>query len=168
VIEAGEWYRLAGSVSGSSQEPGEDEDFVWGVAYRIDPEKEDEVRAYLEYREKNGYTSHDVQVFGVSPSDGKEIIVVPSATIWIGRLDNPAFVGYEPIHKLSKTIYESHGPSGPNKDYLYKLAESVRRLYPNVRDEYLFELEDSVRTLENRSGEMDGLSNVHGVGHAHE
>ena len=29
------------------QEPGEEEDYVWGVAYRIDPSKEDEVRAYL-------------------------------------------------------------------------------------------------------------------------
>jgi cation transport regulator ChaC len=29
------------------KEPGEEEDYVWGVAYRIDPDKEDEVRAYL-------------------------------------------------------------------------------------------------------------------------
>jgi cation transport regulator ChaC len=29
------------------QEPGEEEDYVWGVAYRIDPSKEDEVRDYL-------------------------------------------------------------------------------------------------------------------------
>lgn len=29
------------------KEPGEEEDYVWGVAYRIDPSKEDEVRAYL-------------------------------------------------------------------------------------------------------------------------
>ena len=29
------------------------------------------------------------------------------------------------------------------KDYVYKLAESVRQLYPDVRDDYLFELEVS-------------------------
>lgn len=29
------------------QEPGEGEDYVCGIAYRIDSEKEDEVRAYL-------------------------------------------------------------------------------------------------------------------------
>jgi cation transport regulator ChaC len=35
------WSRADG------KEPGEEEDYVWGVAYRIDPDKEDEVRAYL-------------------------------------------------------------------------------------------------------------------------
>jgi cation transport protein ChaC len=59
VIEAKEWHKLAGSVcpltlddkeeegGTDEQEPGEEEDYVWGVAYRIDPSKEDEVRVYL-------------------------------------------------------------------------------------------------------------------------
>lgn len=29
------------------------------------------------------------------------------------------------------------------QDYVYKLAESVRKLYPDVKDDYLFELEVS-------------------------
>jgi cation transport protein ChaC len=61
-------------------------------------------------------------------------------------------VGYEPIDQLAQTIYNREGPSGPNRvrlselmsqDYVYKLAESVRKLYPNVKDDYLFELEVS-------------------------
>lgn len=70
-------------------------------------------------------------------------------------------MGFEPVDQLAKTIYERAGPSGPNKvslttkvfewvaetdeykDYVYKLAESVRQLYPDVRDDYLFELEAS-------------------------
>lgn len=52
VIEAKEWHKLAGSVRlvceiADEKEPGQEEDYVWGVAYRIDPSKEDEVRAYL-------------------------------------------------------------------------------------------------------------------------
>ena len=30
-----------------------------------------------------------------------------------------------------------------SQDYVYKLAESVRKLYPDVKDDYLFELEVS-------------------------
>lgn len=29
------------------KEPGRDEDYVWGMAYRIDPNKADEVKAYM-------------------------------------------------------------------------------------------------------------------------
>ncbi|RSH93087.1 hypothetical protein EHS25_007440 [Saitozyma podzolica] len=130
VIEAKEWHALAGS----NPDPT-DEDFVWGVAYRIDPVKEDEVRAYLEHREKNGYTSHDVHVYSMDENE-REVIAVEDATIWIGKLDNPAFVGYEYPDHLAATIVQRHGPSGPNK-----LAESVRELYPHVRDDYLFDLE---------------------------
>jgi cation transport regulator ChaC len=44
-----EYHRLMASSGRClmKQEPGEEEDYVWGVAYRIDPSKEDEVRAYL-------------------------------------------------------------------------------------------------------------------------
>ncbi|KAK1921053.1 ChaC-like protein [Papiliotrema laurentii] len=146
VIEAPEWHRLAGETPLSAEE-----DTVWGIAYRIDPEKEQEVRAYLEHREKNGYTLHQVPLYGLSKQTGKEHILVPSSDIWIGKLDNPAFVGYEPIPTLAQTIHEREGPSGPNKDYLYRLAESVRELYPHVRDDYLFTLEAAVKALDKAS-----------------
>lgn len=58
-----------------------DEDIVWGVAFRIDPEKEEEVKAYLEHREKNGYTPHVVPVFAYASKedeteDNEEVVVV--------------------------------------------------------------------------------------------
>ncbi|KAI5454604.1 hypothetical protein NCC49_003498 [Naganishia albida] len=144
VIEADDWHKISGHPPDDS-----DEDYVWGVVYRIDPEKEDEVRSYLEIREQNGYTQHEVPVYAAS-EDGKETAVVPSATIWIGRLDNPAFVGYEPVDQLAERILSCQGPSGPNRDYLYRLAESVRDLYPSVKDHYLFELEAKCKQLEAR------------------
>ncbi|KAL1409001.1 hypothetical protein Q8F55_005825 [Vanrija albida] len=142
VINAADWHKLA------KEDPhADDEDIVWGVAYRIDPAKEDEVRAYLEYREKNGYTSHDVPVYHTA-EDGTEAIVVPESTIWIGNLDNEAFVGYEPLDVVADLISKRHGPSGPNKEYLYRLAEAVRQLYPHVKDPYLFELDRAVKSRE--------------------
>ncbi|KAK8861199.1 hypothetical protein IAR55_002018 [Kwoniella newhampshirensis] len=139
VIEAREWHKLEGITLGEGEVLPED--YVWGMAYRIDPEKERDVRHYMEFREKNGYTCHEVPVYSMSPDGKTEEIVVKNSTIWIGKPDDPAFVGYEPIDVLAKTIAERTGPSGPNKEYLYKLAESVRHLYPHVKDDYLFNLE---------------------------
>ncbi|KAK6907027.1 hypothetical protein I203_101016 [Kwoniella mangroviensis CBS 8507] len=146
VIEAREWHKLEGlNTPKGTILP---EDYVWGMAYKINPDYEEEVKAYMEHREKNGYTCHSVPVYATTPDEEEEIIAVDSAEIWIGKLDNPAFVGHEPIDELAETIFQRHGPSGPNKEYLYKLAESVRHLYPHVRDDYLFGLEASVRALE--------------------
>lgn len=62
VIEADDWHKISGHASAKSLRPVQtladsgfvpkppddsDEDYVWGVVYRIDPEKEDEVRSYL-------------------------------------------------------------------------------------------------------------------------
>lgn len=49
-----------------------------------------ELTSLVEYREKNGYTSHDVPVYHTA-EDGSEAIAVPESTIWIGNLDNEAF-----------------------------------------------------------------------------
>lgn len=38
---------------------------------------------------QNGYTQHHVHVYGIK--DGQEGVLVEDCTIWIGRLDNPAF-----------------------------------------------------------------------------
>jgi len=44
VIEAVDWHRL---IPSHEKRESEDEDRVWGVAYRVDPERVVEVRAYL-------------------------------------------------------------------------------------------------------------------------
>ncbi|KAL7421583.1 hypothetical protein Q5752_003352 [Cryptotrichosporon argae] len=108
VIEAVDWHRLAGSTPHD-----DDDDLVWGIAYRIDPEQEDEVRRYLEIREQNGYTCHDAPVYRTG-RDG-EVVAIEQASIWIGKLDNPAFVGFEPLSTVARIIHERVGPSGPNK-----------------------------------------------------
>ncbi|OCF58223.1 hypothetical protein L486_04253 [Kwoniella mangroviensis CBS 10435] len=130
VIEAREWHKLEGlNTPKGTILP---EDYVWGMAYKINPDYEEEVKAYM-------VLASELRV---------PLNATYQAEIWIGKLDNPAFVGHEPIDELAETIFQRHGPSGPNKEYLYKLAESVRHLYPHVRDDYLFGLEASVRALE--------------------
>ncbi|KAJ3727248.1 ChaC-like protein [Lentinula guzmanii] len=119
-----------------------DEDIVW------DPAFEKEVRGYLDYREKDGYTLETVDVWGVE-SNGQETIVLHGVHCYVGRKDNPSFIGSEPLDALAHKIWESVGPSGPNKEYLYNLVEAVRKLAPESHDSHLYALEtESIRLLE--------------------
>ncbi|KAF7982401.1 hypothetical protein HWV62_28501 [Athelia sp. TMB] len=58
---------------------------------------------------------------------------------------NKFFMGPEPLDVRADIIARSVGPSGKNKDYLYRLAEEIRTLAPEARDWYLDELEAEVR-----------------------
>lgn len=132
--------------SGSDAFP--DEDVVWGIAYTVNPLYESEVRDYLDYREKDGYTLETLDVYTIE--DGVEKVIVHNAYCYVGHPDNPSFVGSEPLEALADRIWRSVGPSGRNKDYLYQLADSVRKLAPASFDSHLFALEDRVRELDDK------------------
>jgi cation transport protein ChaC len=123
--------------SGSDSFP--DDDIVWGVAYTIDPIYEAEVRDYLDYREKDGYTLETLNIYGIV--DNSEKIIIYNAFCYVGRNDNPSFIGSEPIDLLARRIWQSVGPSGPNKEYLYNLAAAVKQLAPESYDSHLNALE---------------------------
>ncbi|KAJ7214985.1 ChaC-like protein [Mycena pura] len=133
LVHKEDWDLFSGS------DPFPNEDIVWGVAYTIDPEFEADVRAYLDYREKDGYTMETMPIYNIV--DGAETIIIPNAHCYVGRKDNPSFLGSEPLAALAHRIWVSVGPSGPNKEYLYNLADAVRHLSPNSVDHHLFTLE---------------------------
>ncbi|PBK61493.1 ChaC-like protein [Armillaria solidipes] len=135
----------------SSSDPFPHEDIVWGIAYTIDPAYESEVRDYLDYREKDGYTMETIDIHGLDFADGKtDKVIIRGAYCYVGRNDNPSFIGAEPLPILAETIWKSVGPSGPNKDYLYSLVSAVRQLSPDSHDSHLFALEKIVRSLDAR------------------
>lgn len=121
------------------QEGGE----TWGCAYKVAPEDADEVMSYLDYREKGGYAAFTVNVV---PADGSKEQV--AALIYLGTEDNPQFVGPAPLEEMAGQIHRSVGPSGPNKEYLYNLADAMRDIAPEATDEHLYELEAAVRALD--------------------
>lgn len=47
---------------------------VWGRVYYVPQDRSDEVWAYLDHREKDGYTLRSVDVYGVD-ADGREMVV---------------------------------------------------------------------------------------------
>uniref|UniRef100_A0A0L0NPN1 glutathione-specific gamma-glutamylcyclotransferase n=1 Tax=Candidozyma auris TaxID=498019 RepID=A0A0L0NPN1_CANAR len=132
----------------------EDDLKVWGVAYYVAPEHVDEMKAYLDVREQDGYTLHKVKFHVHSiPEDAKRIMrEIPrdeagdlfiELFIYIGTIDNESFVGPESVEDTAAIIKSSHGPSGPNFEYLNELTKAVRALDPDCRSRDFY-LEDLV------------------------
>ncbi|GAA5974864.1 hypothetical protein JCM11641_008402 [Rhodosporidiobolus odoratus] len=117
---------------------------VWGRIYYISPEQHDDVWAYLDHREKDGYSLKTVDVYGVNDKNEK-VVVEKDVRVYVAETDNPSFAGGEKMADLGSRIAKASGPSGPNKDYVYNLCEAVQKLDPHVEDAYLNELERQVR-----------------------
>ncbi|ETW78401.1 cation transporter [Heterobasidion irregulare TC 32-1] len=140
LVHQADWEAFSGS------DPFPHEDVVWGIAYTVDPAHAAEVRDYLDYREKDGYTLEEVDLYGIE--NGQEKVIIPNAVCYVGRNDNPSFIGSESLDQLAEIIWRSVGPSGRNKDYLYELAKAVHKLSPESHDSHLYALETRVRELD--------------------
>lgn len=116
---------------------------VWGVAYRITPDKVAEVKDYLDIREINGYSIH------YTPFQPADSAAPPIRTlVYIGTPDNAQFVGPQDPQQLAEHIFRSRGPSGWNKDYLLGLDVALEELSPESGDEHVADLARRVRALE--------------------
>ena len=93
--------------------------------------------AYLNHREKGGYTLHSVEFH---PKD-KNLITFP-VYVYIATENNEEFLGDAPMEDIARQVARSRGPSGENSEYLLRLAKAVREM--GVEDDHLFELEKRV------------------------
>ncbi|EXV02968.1 ChaC-like family protein [Metarhizium robertsii] len=135
LIERSYWEKLTDHHDSAPEK-------VWGVAYRIVPEKVSEVKEYLDIREINGYSIHYTPFY---PADGS----TPMETlVYIGTPDNEQFVGPQDPQKLAQHILNSKGPSGLNRDYLYGLDTALNELSPDSEDYHVSDLAQRVRALE--------------------
>jgi hypothetical protein len=65
-----------------------------------------------------------------------------TALVYIATADraaNPNYLGPAPVEEVAAQIARCSGPSGPNSDYLFRLAKAMRGM--GVEDEELFLLE---------------------------
>ena len=105
-----------------------------GRAYLIEPE----ILEHLDYREKNGYKRHNIEI-AFAQGDTTEGIV------YIAPKENPAFLGPASVTDIAQQIFESHGPSGSNTEYFLKLAGSLRDL--GCIDRHICEIETVLRQI---------------------
>jgi len=106
-----------------------------GMAYRVTPA----VFGHLDHREKNGYLR---SVVTMTFDDGSHA----DGLVYIATEDNAAFLGSASDDAIARQIALSHGPSGPNRDYLLDLAAALREL--GEQDAHVFDIETALRRIE--------------------
>ena len=105
----------------------------WGVAYRVAGECRDGVLRELDIRERGGFDRSDVEVT-LRRSDDRQICAIT----YIALPENPNYLGPAPAHAIAAQVRIAHGPSGPNVEYVQRLAESLRGL--GVTEDPVFEV----------------------------
>ena len=106
---------------------------TYGVIYRIEGDPK-ETLAYLDEREKGGYSQELVSV----SSQGESI----EAVTYIGSKPALEFIGPEPVELTAKIISQAAGPSGNNLYYFQELCKNLEKNF--LLSEYLRELKTQV------------------------
>lgn len=127
------------------------EGITWGKAFLISAD-DNAALPYLSTRECKlvGYRTHTVNfhprpnLFG-SSSSSLSITEKKNALLYIAVPENKHWLGAAPLPDIAKQILECHGQSGPNAEYLLRLADFMREEIPEALDEHLFSLERLVR-----------------------
>lgn len=117
---------------------------TWGVVFRIEGEEAQRVLAQLDHREKGGYERHRVPIFDGEPH-GRAQRSVDGALVYVATEDNPNYLGPASPTDIARQVCEARGPSGPNTEYVLRLAESLRQF--DVDDPHVFAIDAALREL---------------------
>jgi cation transport protein ChaC len=106
-----------------------------GVAYLPTVDDWPEIITALDIREQNGYVLHAVSV---SFDDGS----TAEAITYIAGPHNPSFIGPAPLAEMAAQIADAQGPSGPNREYVLRLAATLDEL--GIHDEEVHALSSAL------------------------
>ncbi len=94
-----------------------------GCAYRIDARDADAILAELDHREKAGFDRTSLPLL-----DGPDGVPFAEGFTYVARADNPHFLGPLDEREIALHVARSHGPSGPNREYVLRLHAALREL----------------------------------------
>ena len=126
----------------------DDDELCWGMCYGYAKELREEVVAYLDFREKDGYDQCLVDVFLQPDTTETPLSAEPDlrgVLLYVAQTDNPQYLGPLDDECVAQQIAQTVGPSGTNREYLFKMADGLRSI--KVLDKHIFEVEERVRQL---------------------
>ena len=112
VAELEDGQNISGKVNASLTSK------TWGVIFQIESNEAKNILSQLDHREKAGFARLFLPVVC---EDGK----IRKALVYAATRHNESFLGPSHMSSMAWHIYNSKGPSGPNKEYLYNLYESL-------------------------------------------
>lgn len=113
----------------------------WGMAYRVAPERWEQVLRILDERESGGFERRHVELgFGL-PSRRPA-----SAIVYVAPAGNRNFLGPAPIAEVARQVRRARGKSGSNAEYVLRLAAALRELGGD--DAHVFELAERIAATE--------------------
>eukprot|EP00388_Colpodella_angusta_P027492 GDKK01009584.1.p1 GENE.GDKK01009584.1~~GDKK01009584.1.p1 ORF type:complete len:211 (-),score=6.31 GDKK01009584.1:147-752(-) len=116
--------------------------FVDGIVFEILPEHIDETVKYLDIREQGGYDRLELPVYDLKSAD---TVIVPVCTLYIANSTNAEYLGPADEAAIAAQIISSTGPSGPNREYLFRLAEALRLM--GADDQHVYAIDVHARAL---------------------
>eukprot|EP00747_Dinoflagellata_sp_TGD_P033375 gnl/TRDRNA2_/TRDRNA2_136575_c0_seq2.p1 gnl/TRDRNA2_/TRDRNA2_136575_c0~~gnl/TRDRNA2_/TRDRNA2_136575_c0_seq2.p1 ORF type:complete len:194 (-),score=38.45 gnl/TRDRNA2_/TRDRNA2_136575_c0_seq2:7-513(-) len=139
-----EWVRAGLMLSCEDEGRAEDEIVTHGVVYRVPEHDAARVIDNLDYREKGGYTRAVVEVQSL---DGMRTV---KALLYTANSANPNFMAGPALQsvapaEVAERIAQAVGPSGKNVEYLFRLADYLRKV--GADDAHVFGLEAQVRAI---------------------
>jgi cation transport regulator ChaC len=108
------------------------------LAYRLEPEGFEPVLAALDRRERGGYERHEVVLDFPQDRGRREL-----GLVYVATPVNPDYLGPAGLGEIAQQVRAARGPSGPNLDYVLRLAEALREM--GAEDAHVFALEQMLR-----------------------
>lgn len=132
--------RVVTLVPDGELEPGLADRRCWGTAYRVGQAQGPSVLAQLDHRERGGYERLELEI-GLEPGVAGARTV--RGLVYVAGPDNPHYLGPAPLEAIAEEIAAARGPSGANDEYVFELADALRRM--GVGDSHVFALEALLR-----------------------
>ncbi|CAD2218444.1 cation transport protein ChaC [Angomonas deanei] len=122
------------------------EERVYGKAYQLpsDPQQLEEILAALDVREQEGYDRVSLDLFEAQAEE-KSLTIHHDAEkkvvtlVYMAVEGNSDYLGEDTVEEMAAHILRCEGPSGTNREYLFRLADCLREL--GAVDEHVFAID---------------------------